>query len=103
MHTRYTNLVNRANPKNYTTHPINVDDYNTYSVIVTTEKVQYLINNEVTHEYPNLGIEYQFPFASNAYYVVLSSQLGGDWVGEIDLKGETVYMSIDWVRVYTKK
>ncbi len=103
MHTRYTNLVNRANPKNFTTHPILVDEYNTYSVIVSTEKVQYLINNEVTHEYPNLGLEYQFPFTSNAYYVVLSAQLGGDWVGEIDLKGETVYMSIDWVRIYYKK
>ena len=60
-------------------------------------------HGEVTHEYPNLGLEYQFPFTSNAYYVVLSAQLGGDWVGEIDLKGETVYMSIDWVRIYYKK
>ena len=30
------------------------------------------------------------PFDRNDYYVVLSSQIGGEWVGEVDLEGEIV-------------
>ena len=105
MHTRYTNLVNRSNPMNYTMAKVNLDEYNTYSVIVSNDKVEYMVNNVVTHVYPKLvpEQEYQFPFSTHAYYVLFTSQLGGDWVGDIDLKGETVYLSIDWIRVYTKK
>ena len=65
----------------------------------------FLINNEVTYEYPRITPKdpSQFPFDRNDYYVVLSSQIGGEWVGEVDLKGKIVKLEVDWVRVYQQK
>ena len=33
-------------------------------------------------------------------YILLDMQLGGKWVGEVDVKDLPVEMAIDWVRVY---
>ena len=48
-------------------------------------------------------IENQFPFPGNPFYIILSAQLGGDWVGEIDLNDLPVVMEIDYVRFYEKR
>ena len=105
IHSRYTNLVNKVNPKNHVKPFVNINDFNVYSVEVHTDKLVFLINNEVTYEYPRITPKdpSQFPFDRNDYYVVLSSQIGGEWVGEVDLKGKIVKLEVDWVRVYQQK
>ena len=105
VHSRYTNLVNKVDPKNHVKPFVDVNEFNTYSVEVLPDKLVFLINNEVTYEYPRITPKdpTQFPFDRNDYYVVLSSQLGGEWVGEVDLEGKTVKLEVDWVRVYQQK
>ena len=105
IHSRYTNLVNKVNPKNHVKPFVNINDFNVYSVEVHTDKLVFLINNEVTYECPRITPKdpSQFPFDRNDYYVVLSSQIGGEWVGEVDLKGKIVKLEVDWVRVYQQK
>lgn len=105
IHTEYTNLVNKENPKNHLRVPVDINAYNVYSVEVYPDRLVYLVNDKVSFVYPRIEprIENQFPFASHNYYVVLSSQIGGEWVGEVDPSHYPVEMSIDWVRVYQFK
>lgn len=104
VHNPYTNLVNRINPSNHVKSPYNLDDFNVYSVIVQDDKVIFLVNNEVMYEYPNLEDEgrEQFPFPFSDYYMVLSNQLGGNWVGEVGIEGP-VRLMVDYVRIYQLK
>lgn len=104
-HTQYTNLVNKTNPQNYSESPINMDEFNIYSVEVYHNKLVYLVNNKPMFEYPKLvpDEDKQFPFPLNSYYLVLSAQLGGNWVGDVDGSGLPAKMEIDYVRVYQPK
>jgi len=99
LHTRYTNLINKENPKNHVKSPADMDEFNVYSVEVFSDKVNYLVNNEIMFTYPRLDEEGQFPFPINDYYAILSAQLGGNWVGEINID-HPVRLIVDYVRVY---
>jgi beta-glucanase (GH16 family) len=44
----------------------------------------------------------QYPFGK-PFYLLLDTQIGGSWVGEIDPKDYPVEMEIDWVRYYQRK
>lgn len=105
VHSKYTNLVNKENPKNHVKSFIDTDLYNVYSVEVYPDKLVFSVNDEVSYTYPRIEPKDpgQFPYDRNDYYVILSSQIGGEWVGEVDLKQKTVKMEIDWVRVYQPK
>ena len=84
---------------------IDPNAFNTYSVIFTDSKIQFLINDRPTHSYPRLrpDREDQFPFKDHPFYVILSAQLGGSWVGDIDLGQLPVMLEIDYVRFYSKR
>ena len=41
----------------------------------------------------------QWPF-DKPFYFLLDMQLGGKWVGEVDVSTLPVRMYIDWIRVY---
>jgi hypothetical protein len=47
---------------------------------------------------PEKGPE-QWPF-DQPFYLILSMQIGGDWVGQPDPKDYPADLEIDWVRVY---
>ena len=106
-HTEYTNLVNKTNPKNHYMPPIDRDGFNVYSVEVYPDSVVYSVNGgAASYTYPRIkpAVEKQFPFDHYDYYVILSAQLGGQWVGEVSLKPqEVVKMDIDYVRYYRQK
>lgn len=102
VHSRYTNLVNKEDPKNHVKPFVDVRKFNVYSVEVYPDKLMFLVNDSLSYVYPRVdpGDPTQFPFDRHDYYLVLSSQLGGEWVGEVSLKQDPVKMEVDWVRVY---
>lgn len=109
VHTGYTNEVNKISPKNHYTPPIDRDGFNVYTVEVYPDSLVYSVNGgKYSYTYPRIkeqeGEPEPFPFDHNEYYVVLSAQLGGQWVGEVGLKpDEVVSMDVDYVRYYRLK
>lgn len=105
VHTPVTLRGDNRFPPNSGTAPIDPNAFNTYSVIFTDCKIQFLINDRPTHSYPRLrpDREDQFPFKDHPFYVILSAQLGGSWVGDIDLDQLPVMLEIDYVRFYSKR
>lgn len=107
VHTEYTNLVNKTNPKNHYMPSIDPNGFNTYTVEVFPDSLVYSVNGgAASYTYPRLqpAIDKQFPFDHNDYFVVLSAQLGGDWVGSVSLAPEEVVtLEIDYVRYYRAK
>lgn len=91
--------------KNHSTTPVEPAEFNLYSVELTPEKIEFFVNGKSSHVYERQkpDIENQFPFPGNPFYIILSAQLGGDWVGEIDLNDLPVLMEIDYVRFYEKR
>lgn len=105
IHTPATLRGENRFPPNSGTSSIDPDAFNTYSVIFTEYGIQFLINDCPTHYYPRLRPDRkdQFPFKDYPFYVILSAQLGGSWVGEINLDQLPVMMEIDYVRFYRKR
>lgn len=93
---------NTENPVSSVTSPINVGEFNVYGVEIRHNRVDFFINGIKTTSYPRLeGAEGQFPFADNPFYIILSNQLGGRWVGTVDLGEDGVSeLRVDWVKVY---
>lgn len=104
IHSNYTfNLGIKDNPKSGSTIKINKDDYNTYAVEMYTDSISLFVNDIKTLNYPRIKTdkEGQFPFNQD-FYLLLDMQLGGKWVGAVDLKDLPIAMYIDWVRFYQK-
>ena len=59
-------------------------------------------NDTFTYKREPFG-DSQFPFAGHPFYVILSAQLGGSWVGEVNPADLPVKMEIDYVRFYLPK
>jgi|LFRM01.2.fsa_nt_gb beta-glucanase (GH16 family) len=105
VHSGYTQAGNKTNPAPSVTTPIDISAFNIYSVEVHQNELVFLVNDSVTHSYPRLdpAAEHQFPFRDRDFYVILSAQLGGSWVGAVDPDDLPVEMEIDWVRYYRNK
>lgn len=105
LHNEFT--INKIDPsiKSSDSQTINPSEFNIYSVIINQDSVEFLINGKPTFTYSriNTSHKYQFPYADNPYYVILSAQLGGTWVGSIESKELPAKMEIDYVRFYQKK
>ena len=104
VHSGYTQEGNKTPPPGATA-PIDKSSFNIYSVEVHPEELIFLVNDVVTHRYPRLESEAvkQFPFGDRDFYLILSAQLGGNWVGAVDPGDLPVEMEVDWVRYYRKK
>ncbi len=109
VHTKYTYVLKKLDPKNFGTAKIDREGYNVYSLEWTEDKLTWLVNGVATFEYPRVRTEEaekdgQWPF-EQPYYIILSQQLGGPgtWVGEIDDSQLPVNMYVDYVRVYQRK
>ncbi len=85
--------------------PVDMTCYNTYSVEITSDEVIYYINDRKTFTYKRLDPEpeCQFPFDDYNYYMILSAQLGGHWIGPIEASQLPVKMEVDFVRFYERK
>ena len=85
------------------TAPIRKGDWNVYSVELTEDSVNFIINDKLTFTYrkePQHGPE-QFPY-DQPMYLLIDMQLGGDWVGRINPKELPYRYQIDYVRFYKR-
>ena len=76
-------------------------DYNLYAMEWSPDKLVFLVNGKATFTYPRkTDVDTsQWPF-DQPFYLLVDQQLGGNWVGKVDVNQLPVKMSIDWVRVY---
>ena len=76
-------------------------DWNVYGMEVTENALIWSVNGVETFRYPKVdcGDPDQWPFGK-PFYFLLDMQLGGKWVGEVELSTLPVKMYIDWIRVY---
>lgn len=103
VHSNYTVRQEiKDNPKSGTTHLFKSKEYNVYAVEMYTDSISFFVNDVHTFTYPRIETEKegQFPFSEQPFYVILSMQLGGAWVGHVNPKDLPVEMHIDWVRFY---
>ncbi len=105
VHSPHTLEHREPEVRNSSTGGIDRDGFNVYSAVVTQYGIEFYINGRHTYTYPRLYPERedQYPFADHPFYVILSAQLGGSWVGEIDPSQLPVKMEIDYVRFYEKR
>ncbi len=105
VHSPHTLKKLEPKTQNSSNTPIDPKVFNVYSVVIEQDAVIFYINGEHTFTYEKLSpaVESQFPFADHPFYVILSAQLGGEWVGEIKAEDLPVRMDIDYVRFYEKK
>ena len=101
VHSPYTLNGNTNNPPQGGTAALDPLQYNIFSVEIYPDRIDFLINDQVTFTYPKLesGPKEQWPF-DNEFYILLSQQLEGNWVGKADPNQLPVQMIIDYVRVY---
>ena len=99
IHSAYTQSA--TNHSHSVEKSINRRDWNTYAVEIWENQICMFVNDVKTYTYPKMeGVDTQWPFATYSYYLILSNQLGGEWVGEVDVSTLPVKMYIDWIRVY---
>lgn len=106
VHSNYTlDYSIKDKPKSSTICSCTPDEYNVYAVERYNDSIVFFVNDERTLCYSRIDSleKEQFPFANSPFYVILSAQLGGGWVGEINPKQLPVAMRIDWVRFYEKQ
>nr|WP_299389381.1 glycoside hydrolase family 16 protein [Allomuricauda sp.] len=101
-HSYYTlELKQKENPPYYSTTSFNKGEFNTFGLEWYPDKLVYTLNGRPTFTYPKVdGVDpSQWPF-DQPFYLLIDQQLGGSWVGEVDLDQLPVHMIIDWVKVY---
>ena len=101
-HSYYTlDLKQSDNPPHSSTAKMNMSDYNTFGLEWYPDKLVFTVNGKETFAYPRkLDVDAtQWPY-DQPFYVIISQQLGGSWVGEVDSNQLPVQMIVDWVRVY---
>lgn len=105
VHSHYTQSVDKSNtPPKGKTAEIKKDDFNTYGVEWDAQKVVFTVNGKPSHTYPHVAEKGpdQWPF-DQPFYIILSMQIEGSWVGKADSKDFPAWMEIDWVRVYSRE
>jgi beta-glucanase (GH16 family) len=102
VHSYYTLKVKDDNkPQKSITAPIDRKGYNTYGMEWDENSITFTVNNKPTLTYKRdstKGPE-QFPFEQD-FYILMSMQIEGNWVGKADPTHYPTEMLIDWVRVY---
>ena len=102
VHSYYTlELKEKKNPPNYGMTRIDRNAYNVYGMEWYPDKLVFQVNGVTTFTYPRLPTvdPSQWPFVQ-PFYLIVDQQLGGAWVGKVDLQQLPVKMYVDWVRVY---
>ena len=101
VHTQYTLDGNDAEKK-FATHGFKRGDFNVYSATFGSDSVTYAVNGEPFFTYRRMepAVEHQFPFGDRPFYVILSAQMGGAWVGDPAPIDKPLVLEIDYVRYY---
>lgn len=104
VHSQHSNKNYDPRINNSSNSPINPHEYNIYSVVIEEDAIYFYINGKHTFTYKKVPeLKSQFPYASHPFYVILSAQLGGSWVGKVNPADLPVQMVIDYVRFYQPK
>lgn len=101
-HSYYTlDLKQTENPPHGATTPVKADDYNIYAVSWYPDRLVFQLNGKDTFTYPRVkGVDAsQWPY-DQPFYLIIDQQLGGNWVGPVNLDHLPVEMAIDWVKLY---
>lgn len=101
IHSGYTHQNGGGQPPKSTFAKIDRDGWNTYGAEWDAQKIVFSVNGTPTLTYPKVpgkGAD-QWPF-EQPFYIILSMQIGGAWVGKADPKDYPADLEIDWVRVY---
>ncbi|HKL35695.1 MAG TPA: family 16 glycosylhydrolase [Salegentibacter sp.] len=72
------------------------DEFHTYTVEWSPERILFLVDGEVYHTYANNP---DSPFNKD-FFIILNVAMGGTFGGEIDPAFEASSMEIDYIRVY---
>ncbi|MDG5800592.1 DUF6067 family protein [Marinilabiliaceae bacterium ANBcel2] len=105
VHTRYTNVLGRTvnPPRTADDIEIDVTKWNLYGLEWYPNELVWTVNGEETFRYPR--VDYldadmiQWPF-DQPFYIIMSQQLGGNWVGDVAGDELPVSLIIDYVKVY---
>ena len=105
VHSHYSLHVDGDNPPHYGMGAIDRNDWNVYAVEVYRDSICLYTNDIKTLTYPRVeGKDYQFPWPDYPFYLILSNQLGGKWVGSVDRPEELPSeLRVDWIKVYEWK
>lgn len=105
VHSRYTLEYKHDNePPHFATGKIRPDDYNVYAVEMYPDSLRFYVNDVHTFTYPRIATDNpsQYPF-DRPYYLLVDMQLGGSWVGPVDLDQLPVAMYVDRVSFYRRR
>ena len=77
--------------------------WNVYGLEITPTELIWSVNGKDTFRYPktDCGDPDQWPFYM-PHYFLLDMQLGGKWVGKVELSTLPVEMQIDYIRIYER-
>jgi beta-glucanase (GH16 family) len=105
VHTRYVDVVkNKSNPQSGSSATLaDVTKWNIYGLEWYPDVMVWTLNGKEMFRYHRLEKsdpeQIQWPF-DKSFYFILSQQLGGSWVGDVNPDQLPVSMIIDWVKVY---
>ena len=93
----------KNNPKHNGKASIVNGDWNVYGMEITPTELIWSVNGKDTFRYPKTycGDPDQWPF-DNPFFFLLDMQLGGKWVGDVNLDTLPVEMYIDYIRIFEK-
>ncbi|MCQ2154076.1 MAG: glycoside hydrolase family 16 protein [Bacteroidales bacterium] len=98
-HTAYTQIMGRDDSLKGSTAPIDRDGWNVYGLEHYRDSLIWTVNGVPAHRYLRQegAPAEQWPFDRD-YYLILSMQLGGSWVGPVCVDDLPVSLQIDWIR-----
>ena len=104
LHSNYTKNIN-PEAKHHSTANINLNDWNVYGVEIYKDSICMYTNGIKYMTYERIeGADTQFPWSESPFYIILSNQLGGNWVGKVDTPEQLpTELRIDWIKVYQLK
>ena len=105
VHSAHTYYFREPKSKNGNTMAINKEDFNVYSVEISDYEITFYINGEKNFSYSKMEPtpEDQYPFSNHPFYIILSAQLGGTWVGKVNIEDLPVKMEVDYVKFYERR
>ena len=105
VHSAHTYYFREPKSKNGNTMAINKEDFNVYSVEISDCEITFYINGKKNFSYSKMEPtpEDQYPFSNHPFYIILSAQLGGTWVGKVSIEDLPVKMEIDYVKFYERR
>jgi hypothetical protein len=79
---------------------IDPDGWNVFGLEWTPKSIVWTVNGGVTHSYRKVGDDpLRYPWTT-PFFLMIDMQLGGEWVGRVDMDTLPVSMHIDWVKFY---